>query len=614
MTKKKHYIWVTLLIWMFIHLLEGSIALASPDVINERLNAHPVLLTNWEYTWDGGDGDFWWNAVPDWKPVDKLKNPADRMGRKDLWLRVRIPDSSKFSDPGILMKGYDNVEIYNEQGLIYRFGDWKSSKKHPYYGTPERIVPLPGGTQGMLYFHLNSGSSNIGIKEGVLYGSESGFVKQMVRAEFGRAVLGVTYVLAGLVALYVYIAFRGNKVFLDFSLFSASFGIYSICRTSVIYLVFDHPALLTYAELVSLFAGVIGILLFVEHLLGAGKFEYIRRIWQIHLIYAIGTILLHTWQVFSVMAIIDIYQIVLLSTMPLVLVRIAQCAVKRTEGARLLLAGTIIICLAGVLDIIQYRLSLSMMFAPLTYLGVLAFIFMLIILLIRRFTDMMLQVRRTEKLSLVGQMAAGMAHELRNPLTIISGFLQLSQKQAGSASYLGMMSSEVSRMNEIISDFLLLSKPVNSRFDRHHLMPLLQETLELFDNQCRDAGVRVILEEEGKVPEIDCDFNQLKQVFINMVKNSIEAMPEGGQLQITLSVLTKHRVQIRLADQGSGINPEDLSRIGEPFFTTKDNGTGLGLMVSNKIIENHSGKLNISSRPGVGTTIDIILPVEIKTT
>ncbi|SEG55572.1 ATP-binding protein [Paenibacillus sp. UNC499MF] len=581
-----------------------------------RVNAPPVLLDNWEYCWTEEEGTGR-TGVPlggleDWKSAGRLLNPQDRMGRSHLWLRVPLP-SHKAADPSLLIRAFDNVEVYTEQGLAYRFGDWQEGRKHRYYGTPRRIVPLPDNTQGMLYIHLQSESRNIGIEDGAMYGSESGFIKQMVRQEFFRAVLGISYILAGIVAFCVFLGLRSHKVFLDFTLFSVCFGIYSICRSSVVYLVFDHPAILTYAELIALFGGVIGILMFVEHLLGSGRYAYVRRTWQLHLAYSAGVLLLHACRAISVVEIVDWYQLLLIVSMPLVIVRAAACAMKGNRGAKLLLIGIGVICLTGLIDIFQNRLNIIIRFSPMTYLGISVFILLLIVLLIRQFADIMLQLKRSEKLSLVGQMAAGMAHELRNPLTIISGFLQLSRKQAPDAPYLGMMSSEVHRMNEIIEDFLLLSKPVNSRFDRHEVLPLLRETLQLFDNQRKEAGVSAILEEEGAIPKIDCDPNQLKQVFINMVKNAIEAMPEGGLLHITAAALPKNKVRIRFADQGKGIEPGHLERIGEPFFTTKANGTGLGLMVSNKIIENHAGTLRVSSRPGLGTTIDIILPVHIKT-
>ncbi|MFE4572794.1 ATP-binding protein [Paenibacillus chitinolyticus] len=581
-----------------------------------HVNAPPVLLENWEYCWSEEEGTGRTEGPPhssgDWKTADQLLNPQDRMGRSHLWLRVPLPPN-KAADPGLLIRAFDNVEVYTEQGLAYRFGDWQEGRKYRYYGTPRRIVPLPENTQGMLYVHLQSESRNIGIEDGAMYGSESGFIKRMVRQEFFRAVLGVSYILAGIMAFCVFLGLRSHKVFLDFSLFSICFGIYSICRSSVVYLVFDHPAILTYAELIALFGGVIGILMFVEHLLGSGRGAYIRRAWQLHLAYSAGTLLLHACRVVSVVEIIDWYQLLLVLSMPLVIVRAAVCAMKGNRGAKLLLVGIGVICLTGLIDIFQNRLNIIIQFSPMTYLGVSVFILLLVVLLIRQFADIMLQLKRSEKLSLVGQMSAGMAHELRNPLTIISGFLQLSRKQAPDAPYLAMMSSEVNRMNEIIDDFLLLSKPVNSRFDRHEVLPLLRETLQLFDNQRKEAGVSAILEEEGAIPKIDCDPNQLKQVFINMVKNAIEAMPEGGLLHITVSALPKNKVGIRFADQGKGIEPGHLTRIGEPFFTTKENGTGLGLMVSNKIIENHAGILRVSSRLGLGTTIDIILPVHIKT-
>lgn len=223
--------------------------------------------------------------------------------------------------------------------------------------------------------------------------------------------------------------------------------------------------------------------------------------------------------------------------------------------------------------------------------------------------EMLLQ---TEKLSIAGQLAAGVAHEIRNPLTALKGFVQLMRfGERYEKRYLDVMANELSRIEMIVSELLVLAKPQSMTFKRKQIEPILQDVVTLSGTQAIMHNVQIVMVHADLLPDVDCDENQLKQVFINFIKNAIEAMPQGGELRIEAAMLGEERMRIRFADQGTGIPEEHLSRLGEPFYTTKTKGTGLGLMVSKKIIENHRGKLEIDSEWGVGTTLDVYLPVSV---
>lgn len=223
--------------------------------------------------------------------------------------------------------------------------------------------------------------------------------------------------------------------------------------------------------------------------------------------------------------------------------------------------------------------------------------------------EMLLQ---TEKLSIAGQLAAGVAHEIRNPLTALKGFVQLMRfGERYEKRYLDVMATELNRIEMIVSELLVLAKPQSMTFKRKQIEPILQDVVTLSGTQAILHNVQIRMDFAELLPDVDCDENQLKQVFINFIKNAIEAMPQGGELRIEAAVQGEGRMRIRFADQGTGIPEEHLSRLGEPFYTTKTKGTGLGLMVSKKIIENHRGKLEIDSEWGVGTTLDVYLPVPV---
>ncbi|MCD7035444.1 PAS domain S-box protein [Metabacillus sp. GX 13764] len=215
---------------------------------------------------------------------------------------------------------------------------------------------------------------------------------------------------------------------------------------------------------------------------------------------------------------------------------------------------------------------------------------------------------RSEKLSVAGQLAAGIAHEIRNPLTAIKGFLQLMQPPKETNPYYSIVFSELNRIELILSELLLLAKPQESVFSRTSIKTLIQDVVTLLETQANLRSISILQNHEASGLQINCDQNQLKQVFINLIKNAIDAMPEGGQILISTNA-DREKLTIQVRDKGKGIPPEVLKRMGEPFFTTKEKGTGLGLMITYNIIENHNGSIQAESKPGEGTVFTIALPL-----
>lgn len=217
-------------------------------------------------------------------------------------------------------------------------------------------------------------------------------------------------------------------------------------------------------------------------------------------------------------------------------------------------------------------------------------------------------LRRSEKLTTVGQLAAGVAHEIRNPLTTLRGFLQLQQESKKLAlSHVALMLSELDRINLIVGEFLILAKPQATRFVTKDVRNVLQDVFALMNSEAllHNIEFRVSFTEDQCL--ISCEENQLKQVFINLLKNAIEAMPGGGEIHILIAHKREH-ISITITDEGTGIPDEMIPKIGDPFFTGKETGTGLGIMVSQRIINSHRGTMDIKSQVNVGTTIHVMLP------
>lgn len=224
---------------------------------------------------------------------------------------------------------------------------------------------------------------------------------------------------------------------------------------------------------------------------------------------------------------------------------------------------------------------------------------------------------RSEKLSVVGQLAAGLAHEIRNPLTSLKGFTQILKSKSTDQEtlYLDIMQQELDRINLIVNDFMTLAKPNLNEFTNGSIIDIFQSVISILETQAIMMNVTIKQNyfNIDSVPCIYCDENQLKQVFLNIIKNAIEAMPDGGEVTITIkeesSKGKSRRLHIQIKDQGIGIPQTIIERIGEPFFTTKEKGTGLGLMISQRIIEAHNGTFQIASNGKRGTTVNVHLPI-----
>jgi PAS domain S-box-containing protein len=216
---------------------------------------------------------------------------------------------------------------------------------------------------------------------------------------------------------------------------------------------------------------------------------------------------------------------------------------------------------------------------------------------------------QSEKLSIVGELAAGVAHEIRNPLTTIKGFIQLFKRENGADEINDLLLSELARIETITSEMLTLGKPQAVQLHRTNLRELVENTLELLSPQAHMENIQFNLCVEDSSFFITGEKNQLKQVFLNILKNAIEAMPEGGNIHINLQKRDESECVLSVQDEGCGIPEELLPRLGEPFYSLKEKGTGLGLMICNKIIKQHHGSITYQSKAQEGTLVEITLPL-----
>ncbi|PEX83022.1 ATP-binding protein, partial [Bacillus cereus] len=221
-------------------------------------------------------------------------------------------------------------------------------------------------------------------------------------------------------------------------------------------------------------------------------------------------------------------------------------------------------------------------------------------------------LRKSEKLAVVGQLSTAIAHEIRNPLTAMKGFMQLlkSTENKSTQYYIDIVLSEIERIDSITNEFMVLAKPQALEIKTNDLNVLMRQIVMILQPQAMMNNIQITTEFTSDTSFVLCEGNQLKQAFINILKNAIEASPMGGEVLIQIEYIPdKNQANIRFTDYGYGIEKERLPYLGEPFYSIKEDGVGLGLMICYKIIEKHQGKILIESELGKETTVHINLPI-----
>lgn len=246
------------------------------------------------------------------------------------------------------------------------------------------------------------------------------------------------------------------------------------------------------------------------------------------------------------------------------------------------------------------------------------------------------KLRRAENLASLTTLAAGVAHEIKNPLGSISIHIQLIQKTMNTGmsffkealpndneqmteyfdllqQYLGVVNEEIDRLNKIVVDFLFAVRPMHMEFRQQNINEIIQELTDFVQFELNESHITLDLHLAADLPFVNVDERFMKQALLNLIKNAMAAMSGGGMLLITTSVMND-TVSIVVRDNGTGIPEENLSKIFEPYFTTKDNGSGLGLTLVFKIIREHQGEISVKSKIGEGSSFTITLPVPQKDT
>jgi len=223
-----------------------------------------------------------------------------------------------------------------------------------------------------------------------------------------------------------------------------------------------------------------------------------------------------------------------------------------------------------------------------------------------------LQLERTHKLSMVGQLAAGVAHEIKNPLASIKGAVEIlvdkSTPAEDKTEFKDIAVKEIKRVDSTIGEFLDFARPKELKFEKVDMGSLVNAAARQLETQLEKSNIRIKTDLEDKI-YISGDYEKIHQVLLNLILNAADALNHGGSIEINLKRMGDKSICLGVRDNGSGIEDAELQKVFDPFYTTKSSGTGLGLAVVKSIIEKHNGSIEIKSRLGEGTELNINLPV-----
>lgn len=592
-------------------------------------------ISHWQMKWQEGTGDGG-RKIPltetkGWMEVEaKSEMPQLPSGVSSAWTKITLPSYS-YAAPSVYIDTIYalHVRVYVEERLIYESD--RSFIKDKY----SLLVPLNMTDNGKtMYIWTETLKDRIGIKDKIVVGEHSVLIKDYIKNGLIDVILGGAFVFVAVV-LFVCAFYLDKEYFpvaASLAIVIASTGVLSITYSPFTYTFYSYlgPVSVVFFD-VALLSLLPSLTFLFEKIFGGGKFGIIRSFRKFESFYSLFCILCLIVNTLSGDRILEFYYFV--STKILGIIMILQfilliaCVIifslKRNKDAIIFAIGFGTAALTGVSELVWYYVKGGNYDLFYWKWALVVFILSLIVILGRRLAQNHQQVvkysrelelfnnelQRSEKMEIISELAASVAHEVRNPLQVTRGFLQLlSEKSNGDERrYLFMALSELDRAASIITDFLTFAKPEFEQISLLNVNDEFKHIQSILLPLCHLNGGKMILDVE------DClwvkgNSSKFKQALINIIKNSIESLGEDGAIHL-LAYGKGDKVYIHIKDNGAGMEPAVLSRLGEPYFSSnKTKGTGLGLMVTFRIIEAMEGEIRFMSKKGAGTESITILP------
>lgn len=554
--------------------------------------------------------------------------PETPIGISSAWLRFYLPQMSDKSALFIDKVYGNNIKAYLNNALVY-----DSENKYNFNGS-KILIPLSKGDGGQqLYIWTQGGSKDLGIQGEIRVDRYNELLSIYVKQGLMDLIIGTTLIFIAIVLLIC-------SLFLKKGFFTGGFLlvliILSLGVLVVTYSSFLPSILGDYGKValvffdLALYTLLPSFTLYFERIFGPGKKQMVTRFRKFQVVYSIFCLSLMIINILlsyqledfyrlmtaNVLGIIMIVQIVLLVSLAFI------HAYRRNTDAIVFTTGFSVFALISISELIKYYVSGESYQLYWWKWGMVGFVISLIVILGRRFTRNHEQLveysrklekfnndlQRSEKMEIISELAASVAHEVRNPLQVTRGFLQILGERSDhkEREYMQMAIAELDRATVIISDFLTFAKPGLETIERLDVSEELRHVSGILSPLANLQGGVIELNLQSGLSVIGSSA-KFKQAFINIIKNSIEALQDNGLIRVTAWKSEAH-IMISVRDNGEGMNGNELARLGEPYYSNKTKGTGLGLMVTFRIIEAMEGTTEFQSEKGEGTEIIIRLP------
>jgi signal transduction histidine kinase len=590
-------------------------------------------ITEWQFKWGSeavlNISNTTLDLVEGWSTYKQSEPlPSKPRNTNIAWIKVSIP-VMKWSNPAILISRIygKHIVMSIDDKLIYE------SNRNYSYDVNKIVVPLkPSDTSKLLYIGIEAEKEKIGIQSSIILGDYTELFSKFVKQDIIDVILGSAFIFIAVVMLICTIFITRNFIssWVSLCVIILSTGILVLTYSSYLYDLYDnHGKIYTCLFDCALLIILPTVTYFFEKIQGNGYHPIISRYRKFQIVYSIlcficmivTVVVLDKYHELNYFISVTILGYTMIIQCLMLLVTLIINAVKGNKDAYIFSIGIGIFTGASLIDLIIFYIKSGNYEFSLWKWGIIGSITILIIIIGSKFADshdqivkyskeqelFNIELQRSEKMEIISELAASVAHEVRNPLQVSRGFIQLLiEENEQQQPYLLMALEELNRASSIITDFLTFAEP---EFDQVTRLNISEELRHI-------EGILLPLTNLQKgiitidVPQdlyVAGNSSKFKQAFINMMKNSIEALNDNGDIRVW-AYEADDEVVIHIKDNGEGMSPMVLSRLGEPYFSNKTKGTGLGLMVSYRIVEVMKGSITFTSEEGVGTEVIIKFP------
>jgi signal transduction histidine kinase len=601
----------------------------------EAADGRQALIREWDIQWIRAGEDGGGNAGRPYEEASTwIAATAGRMQRmpsdaSGVWIRLSLPPTDSWRQPALLVDRLygRNIAVYLDGEMLYE------SARTVRFDVNKLFLPLPDDpSSATLLLRIGMGEGRAGVYSGIRIGEFETLKAAFIRPEIHDMVLGSGMIMIGVIMLACsgFLTRNMRGFWLSLSIIAMAAGTLIFANSPLPYMLFDsHAAWLQAAFDLALYTSAPAFMTFAD-IVFEGKYPRFTRFRHAMWGYAALCALMLVLYNFMPDRFKTGYEVISISLLDLVMLvafvtTAALAAIDAFRGNRrgaVLCGGIFVLTTAAAADLTMYFVREEPFDPMLWQFGTLALLLALIAILsatmasnhaamvafAKEREEYNRRLQRAEKLRIISDLATSVAHEVRNPLQVTRGFLQLlTEREVSNRRYYDMAIEELDRASAIITDFLTFAKPEMEDFTELDLTDELEKINAIMTPHASLNDVTLRFDVRGKL-RIEGNSSRFKQAIINFIKNGIEATEGGGEI-VVRAYRKDDLAVIRIRDNGSGMDEEQIAKLGTPYFSTKTKGTGLGLMVTFRIIEAMNGTIHFESETGKGTEVTLRFPL-----